>query len=179
MKVWLRLLRIESIFESKSSGDSMTVSIRKNDPVLPKNRDITLAEIASTLMGVFLSHDGKKDVQFSLRRSNGRDTTEFLLTPTIVDLIFRTIIHIAKGDAVTIVPFHAELTTQEAASFLQISRPYLIKLLEKGAIPFRKVGRHRRILFEDIVKYKEKSKEKSRRALDELTKESQEFDLGY
>jgi len=157
----------------------MTVSIKKSDPVLPKNRDINLAEIASTQLGVFLSHDGKKDVQFSLRRSNGRDTTEFLLTPTIVDLIFRTIIHIAKGDAVTIVPFHAELTTQEAASFLQISRPYLIKLLEKGALPFRKVGRHRRILFEDIVKYKEKSKEKSRKALDELTKESQELDLGY
>lgn len=157
----------------------MAISVRKSNPVLPKTRDINLAELASAQMGSFLSHDGKKDIQFSLRRSNGRESVDFLLTPVVVDLIFRMIIHIAKGDAVTIVPFHAELTTQEAASFLQISRPYLIQLLEKGLIPFRKVGRHRRILFEDIVKYREKSREKSRKAHDELTKEAQELDLGY
>ena len=157
----------------------MTISARKSSPTLPKNRDIDLAEIASAQMSSFLSHDGKKDIQFSLKRSKGQETIEFLLTPTVVDLIFRTIIHIANGDAVTIVPFHAELTTQEAADFMQISRPYLIKLLEKGLLPFRKVGRHRRILFEDILKYMEESKDKGRKLRAELTKEAQELDLGY
>ena len=157
----------------------MVISTRKPTPVLPKTRDIHLAESALAQMGSFLSHGGKKDVQFSLKRSSERDSIEFLLTPTIVELIFRTILHISKGDAVTIVPFHAELTTQEAANFLQVSRPYLIKLLEKGLIPFHKTGRHRRILFVDIVKYKEKSKGKSTKSLDDLTKEAQELDLGY
>jgi excisionase family DNA binding protein len=157
----------------------MAVSSRKSSPILPKSHDIHLAENASIQMSSFLANDGKKDIQFSLRRSNGKDVIEFFLTPAIVDLIFKTLVHIAKGDAVTIVPFHAELTTQEAANFLNVSRPYLIQLLEKGLIPFRRVGRHRRILFEDILKYKEKSKEKSRKARKELTEDAQDLDLGY
>ncbi len=84
-----------------------------------------------------------------------------------------------NGDAVTIVPFQAELTTQEAADFLNVSRLYLIKLLEKELIPVRRVGRHRRILFADILKYKEKSKEKSRKVREALTQEAQDLDLGY
>ena len=157
----------------------MSASNRKPIPVLPKTRDINLAEIASIQMSSFLANDGKKDIQFSLQRSNGKDEIEFFLTPAVVELIFRTIVHIASGDAVTIVPFHAELTTQEAANFLNVSRPYLIQLLEKELIPFRRVGRHRRILFEDILQYKEKSKEKNRKAREELTKEAQDLDLGY
>jgi len=157
----------------------MAISVKKTAPVLPKTHDIALAEIALAQMSSFLSQDGKRDIQFSLKRSKGRESIEFLLTPTVVELIFRTIVHISKGDAVTIVPFHAELTTQEAANFLNVSRPYLIQLLEKELIPYRRVGRHRRILFEDIVRYKEKSKAKSRKARQELTQEAQDLDLGY
>ncbi len=157
----------------------MAISIRKSGPILPKTHDIALAEIALAQLSSFLSKGGKKDVQFSLKHSKSRDSIEFLLTPTVVELIFRTIIHIAKGDAVTIVPFHAELTTQEAANFLNVSRPYLIQLLEKKLIPFHRVGRHRRILFEDILKYKEKSQERSRKIREELTREAQDLDLGY
>jgi excisionase family DNA binding protein len=76
-------------------------------------------------------------------------------------------------------PFQAELTMQEAADFLNVSKPYLSKLLEKGLIPVRQVGRRRRILFENLHKYKEKSKEKSRKIREALTQEAQELDLGY
>jgi excisionase family DNA binding protein len=76
-------------------------------------------------------------------------------------------------------PFQAELTAQEAADFLNVSRPYLVKLLEKELIPVRRVGRHRRILYADILKYKEKSKEKSRKIREALTQEAQDLDLGY
>lgn len=157
----------------------MGISIRKSTPSVPKTHDIALAEQASMRMSAFLSRDGKKDILFSLKHSKGQETVEFSLTPAIVDLIFRTLIHISKGDAVTIVPFHAELTTQEAAEFLNVSRPYLIRLLEKGAIPFHRIGKHRRILFEHILKYKEKAKEKNRKTRDQLTREAQELDLGY
>ncbi len=157
----------------------MAVSTKKTTPVLPKTHDIRLAEIALIQMSAFLMNDGKKDIHFSLRRSKGKEVIEFDLTPAVVELIFRTIVHIATGDAVTIVPFHTELTTQEAADFLNVSRPYLIKLLEKELISVRLVGRHRRILFEDILKYKEKSKEKSCKAHETLTQEAQDLDLGY
>ena len=157
----------------------MASSVRKSNPVLPKTRDVNFAESALVQIGSFLARDGKKDIQFSLKRSRDREPIEFVLTPTVVDLIFRTILHIAQGDAVTIVPVHAELTTQEAANFLQVSRPYLIKLLEKGLIPYKKIGRHRRVLFVDVVKYREKHKEKSAKSLDDLTKEAQELDLSY
>lgn len=157
----------------------MSASIRKSEPLLPQKRDISLADAASVLMSSFLSTGSKTEIKFSLKHSNEQETIEFFLTPTVVELIFKTLVHIAKGDAVTIVPYHAELTTQEAADFLQVSRPYLIQLLENGKIPFRKVGRHRRVLFEDLLKHKEQSRAKSQKLREELTQESQDLDLGY
>lgn len=157
----------------------MAIFTRKSGPVLPKTRDIASAEAAIALMGKLISEDGSKNFHFTLQKRHGRGEIEFSLTPLVVDLIFRTLVHIANGNAVTIVPFHAELTTQEAADFLKISRPFLIQLLEKERIPFRKVGRHRRILFEDLLKYKERSKAKGKRIREQLTEESQDLDVGY
>ncbi|MEI6243220.1 MAG: helix-turn-helix domain-containing protein [Chlamydiota bacterium] len=154
----------------------MGTSLRKSSPVMPKHHDITLAEKALTQMSSFLSQEGKKDIQFSLKRAKDKEIIEFLLSPPIVDFIFRTLVYIAQGNAVTLVPIHAELTTQAAANVLNVSRPYLIRLLEEGKIPFHKVGRHRRILFENLNKYKEKSKEKSRKIREKLTKKSQELE---
>ena len=147
-------------------------------PILPKSHDVDLAGKASSEIGPFLSKDRKKDIQCILKRPNKKEIV-FFLTPAIVDLLLRTLIQVAEGNAVTIVPIHAELTTQEAANLLNVSRPYLVRLLEQGKIPFRKIGRHRRIMFEALLKYREKSKEKSRKLRQELTKDAQELDLGY
>lgn len=157
----------------------MALSIGKTNPVLPSGGDVASAEAAIASMGKLIAEDGSENYHFRLQKSQGRGEIEFSLTPMVVDLIFRTLIQIAKGNAVTIVPFHAELTTQEAADFLNISRPFLIQLLEKEKIPFRKVGRHRRILFEDLVKYKERSKGKSQKIREQLTDEAQDLDIGY
>ncbi|WP_373551402.1 helix-turn-helix domain-containing protein [Haliscomenobacter sp.] len=76
-------------------------------------------------------------------------------------------------------PTDAEVSTQQAAEILNVSRPHVIKLLEKGEIPHKKVGSHRRILLQDILKYESNFKLDRRKKLNALTKEAQQLNLGY
>ena len=85
----------------------------------------------------------------------------------------------AQGDAVAIVPLHAEMTTQQAADFLNVSRPYMITLLERGELRYTKVGTHRRIQCKELITYKDKIGQQSSDAMDELVKIAQESNLGY
>jgi excisionase family DNA binding protein len=85
----------------------------------------------------------------------------------------------AAGPGVTIIPEKAELTTVQAAEVLNGTRPFLIKLLNEGAIPFRKVGKHRGILMEDVMSYKANIDRECEAVLDELTRDAQEQGMGY
>ena len=86
---------------------------------------------------------------------------------------------LAIGNAVKVVPVHAELTSQEAADLLNVSRPHLVKMLEEGAIPFTKTGRHRRIRFSDLMAFKQRRDEESQEAMEALAQQAQELGMGY
>ena len=85
----------------------------------------------------------------------------------------------ANGNAVTLIPVHAELTTQQAAEIINVSRPFLTEQLDNGVIPHRKVGTHRRVMFKDLMEYKHSMDRKRLKSLEELSEIDQELGLGY
>lgn len=107
------------------------------------------------------------------------DGNDLILPRQALALLRDLLVEMAQGNAVTIVPTHAELTTQEAANLLNVSRPHLVKLLEGGDIPFSKAGTHRRIRYQDLMTYREQRMHESKNTLDELTEQAQELDMGY
>ncbi len=112
-----------------------------------------------------------KDFQAKLVGANG----EKINIPEPIYQVLLQVVHaMASGKAISIIPQQQELTTQQAAEFLNVSRPYLIKLLEQGEIPHIKVGSHRRVRFDDLMNYKQQRDVKRDQLLTELTQMSQE-----
>lgn len=102
---------------------------------------------------------------------------EAVISPELKGKLFALLDLLERGEPVAILPLEAELTTQQAADLLGVSRPHLVKLLEAGELPFRRVGRHRRVRVQDVLAFRERLREMRHRALDELTREAEELGL--
>ena len=141
----------------------------------PARDDIERARRSGQLLAPLARRGGP----LKLRLPDGRQEETIELPAGAVDLLMRILEDMAAGRMVTIVPQNAELTTQQAADFLNVSRPFLVQLLEAGRMTFRMVGTHRRVLFEDVLAYKQKTDADRRAALDALAAEAQDLGMGY
>lgn len=143
------------------------------NPTLPTEEEAQLAAESSRKLAAIIGHGAAA----RLRLIDGND--EITVPVSAIPLLADILEQMAQGNAVSLVPIGHTLTTQQAADLLNVSRPYLVKLLEAGKIGFTKVGRHRRIQYENLLAYMEKSDQISRQSVDELSRQAQELGMGY
>ena len=154
----------------------MTITQSEHLPVTPSKREALLAKETSARLTALLGERSEYQLQLV---DNGQASEAFRIPATAMRLLVAALAEIADGHAVTLLPLHTELSTQQAAELLNVSRPYLIGLLEKGDIPFHKVGAHRRVQLRDLLSYKEASDTARLQAIDELVEQSQRLNMGY
>lgn len=149
----------------------MSKLLEHPDTAVPTPQDAELAALASRAIA---AHSTESELRVQLD-----DGTQLRLPKAATRLLHHLLTEMSRGNAVTLIPIHAELTTQEAADYLNVSRPYLVKLLEGGEIPFHMVGTHRRIKFTDLAAHQRVSEQKRRVAMEELAQASQRLGMGY
>lgn len=151
---------------------SLNHRIRKMQPVsVPPDQRDTVDALFRLLERMSLERSGSPPAC----RLVGPGGESIPIPNTIFSLIERMAEVLARGDAITIVPVGKEFTTQQAADILNVSRQYLVRLLDAREIPFTRTGKHRRLRAVDVLAYKERRDLKRRAALDELTSLSQEY----
>lgn len=142
---------------------------------LPTPAEVEQAKLSSRTLSKYTNADR---VQLSLRGSNG-ESDEMVLPGHVLQILLDVLSEMSQGNAVSLIPYHQEISTQDAANLLNVSRPFLVRLLEEGKIPFRKVGSHRRVKLQDLLAYKEAIDQERKRTLDDLAQLSQDQDMGY
>lgn len=148
----------------------MNALLERNGTIVPSEEDAKLATETSRILSKY------SDQNLHIQLDDGQPLQ---LPHAIKELISHLLVEMSQGNAVTLIPVHAEMTTQEAADFLNVSRPYLVKLLETNQIPHHKVGTHRRVRFNDLKAFKQRQAEARAAALDELAAQAQELNMGY
>jgi excisionase family DNA binding protein len=144
---------------------------------LPVEREVLAAVQGQRALAAYLA------TQFDTQRiqifDDKNQAHQVELPTSALRLLVDILAELADGNAVKVVPIHAELTTQEAADLLNVSRPHLVKLLEEGVLPYHKTGKHRRVRFADLMQFKVQRDHESELAMQELANQAQELKMGY
>ncbi len=144
--------------------------------IIPSKKDTSLAELSSRILATQIKSTQNPSIQILIE---GKAQESVTLPATALRLLVDILVQMAEGNAVSIIPIRAELTTQEAAELLNVSRPHMVSLVESGEIPYRKVGSHRRILAKDVLAYKIKIDDARLKTLAELSEQAQKLKMGY
>lgn len=145
--------------------------------LIPSASEVQLARDSSRSLAQNLP---KKKSHVKIRvLGEGSRSTDIVVPASALKFLVNLLTEMAQGNAVTLMPLHAELTTQQAADLLNVSRPFFIKLLNEKKIRFKKVGRHRRIAVHDVMEFKKAHDQQAEGATDILVSEAQKLKLGY
>lgn len=142
---------------------------------LPSAEEIALARLGSQELSAVMETNGEAQT-INIVDKSGK-AHEVTIPASALSLMIEVLTQLGQGNSVSITPIHAELTTQEAADLLNISRPTFIKLLDSGVVPFTRTGNRRKVAFFDVMAYKKNLEEQSLAALDELTALDQEMGI--
>jgi excisionase family DNA binding protein len=149
--------------------------LESTDPVAATEAEMPLARESSRRLARYT----KQSTPLSVTPEGGKASDAVVLPASAVKLLVRLLSEMAAGNAVTLIPVHAELTTQQAADLLGVSRPFVIKQIEDGKLPHRRIGTHRRVMFKDLMDFKRRIDADRSKALDQLAAEAQKLNLGY
>ncbi|MFI4936893.1 MAG: excisionase family DNA-binding protein [Candidatus Berkiellales bacterium] len=155
----------------------MFSNIKTIETTFPSEADAALAEQSSRALAAHIS--SRRNPAIVIKEGKKQVEIQVEIPAQALRLLVDILIQMGEGNAVTLVPIHVELSTQEGADLLNVSRPYFVSLLEEGKIPFRKVGTKRRIMAKDVLAYKVKEDEARFKVLAELTEQAQKLKMGY
>ncbi|MBI3406862.1 MAG: helix-turn-helix domain-containing protein [Planctomycetes bacterium] len=149
----------------------------KFETVAPSEADALLARESSRRLA---AHKLGRRSSVRIQLIDDGEKAEAVAVPaSALRLFLHLLAEMSQGNAVTLIPTHAELTSQQAADLLNVSRPYMVKLLDEGRLPCRTVGKYRRVRFDDLMAFKRKDDDARAKILDQLTAEAQELGMGY
>jgi excisionase family DNA binding protein len=155
-----------------TTARSLEDHIRRMTPVTaPPKQQAQVAALSRAMEGM-VKPPKRRAPKCQLVGPNGTATS---IPESVFYILERVAEVLARGDAVTVVPVGKEVTTQQAADLLNVSRQYLVRLLDEGRIPYRKTGKHRRLRIEDVLSFKEQRDKDRRAGLRELSRLTQDF----
>ncbi|MEZ9130088.1 helix-turn-helix domain-containing protein [Vibrio splendidus] len=144
---------------------------------LPSAEEMALAKLGSQELSAVIEINGEAQ-RINVVDKSGK-THEVTIPTSALNMMIEMLTQLGQGNSVSITPIHAELTTQEGADMLNMSRPTFIKLLDSGDIPFSRTGNRRKVAYTDLMEYKNCLEENRLAALAELSALDQEMDMGY
>jgi excisionase family DNA binding protein len=144
------------------------------EPTVPSDQDAVLAGEVTRALEQHRAGDQSLRVQIA---AAGDEVTALDLPPLVAELLMSILKETAAGHAVSLVPFEAEITTQQAAELLNVSRPFVVGMIDKGTLPARMVGNQRRLPLKDVLAYKADNRAKRRETLEEIAALDQELGL--
>ena len=149
--------------------------LESTDPIAATAAEMPLARESSRR----LSRYSSRSTPLSVTAADGKKSEPVVLPASAVRLLVQMLAEMAEGNAVALVAVHAELTTQQAADALGVSRPFVIKQIREGRLPHRRIGTHRRVMFKDLMAFKHRLDADRAKALGQLAAEAQKLKLGY